>query len=129
MAMGARAPIRASRTRKNGETRMIPTIKAMSPGISQITPPPWVEAPEIGEEHEPDDERDHARNERAADLARRRGASGQGADDRHPGDGAGGVAGGEEGCDDREHQGRSDDVPRQGERRNDVVRVRSLVGR
>ncbi len=44
--MGDLPPIRASRARKNGETRMIPAIRAMSPGISQMTPPPWPAAPE-----------------------------------------------------------------------------------
>ena len=44
--MGDLPPTRASRARKNGETRMIPTINAMSPGTSQITPPPFPAAPE-----------------------------------------------------------------------------------
>ena len=44
--MGDLSPTRASRARKNGETRMIPTINAMSPGTSHITPPPLPEAPE-----------------------------------------------------------------------------------
>ena len=39
---------------------MIPTISAMSPGTSQITPPPLPAAPEMREEDEPEDERDHA---------------------------------------------------------------------
>ena len=44
--MGDLLPTRASRARKNGETRMIPTISAMSPGTSHTTPPPFPEAPE-----------------------------------------------------------------------------------
>ena len=39
-AIGAFLPIRASRARKNGATRMIPAINATNPGISQITPLP-----------------------------------------------------------------------------------------
>ena len=125
--MGDLPPTRANRARKNGETRMIPTISAMSPGTSQITPPPFPDAPESGEEDEPEDQRDHTGNERAVDLAWRRGTPGQGADDRHAGDGAGGVAGGEERRDDGEHHGRHDHVPRQGERADDVVRALLVV--
>ena len=125
--MGDLPPTRASRARKNGETRMIPTINAMSPGTSQITPPPFPAAPETREHDEPDDQRDHAGNQRAVDLAWRRGTSGQRADDRHAGDGARRVAGGEERCDDRQHHGRHDHVPGQCERADDVVRALLVV--
>ena len=50
--MGALAPTRASRARKNGDTRMIPTISAMSPGISQITPAAVARGARDGEEDE-----------------------------------------------------------------------------
>ena len=125
--MGDLRPTRASRARKNGDTRMIPAISAMNPGISQITPPPFPAAPESGEHDESDDQRDHAGNERAVDLARRRGAPGQGADHRDAGDGAGGVAGGEEGGDDGQHHGHHDHGPRQGERRDEVMRALLVV--
>jgi hypothetical protein len=46
MAMGDLRPARASRARKNGDTRMIPVTSAINPGISQITPLPFADAPE-----------------------------------------------------------------------------------
>ena len=65
--------------------------------------------------------RDHAGNERAVDLPRRRRAPGQGRDDGDLGDGAGGPIGGKEGRGDGKHQRRHDDQPRQGEHGNDVM--------
>ena len=125
--MGDLPPIRASRARKNGETRMMPTINAMRPGTSQITPPPFPDGARDGEQDEPDDQGDHAGHQRAVDLAWGRGTPGQRADDRHAGNGARRVAGGEEGRDDREHHGRHDHVPGQCERADDVVRALLVV--
>ena len=126
--MGDLPPTRASRARKNGETRMIPDDQRDEPGDQPDHAAAVPRRARDGEQDEPDDEGDHAGNQRAVDLAWRRRAPGQGTDHRHAGDGAGGVAGGEEGRDDREHHGRHDHVPRQGEHPDEVVRV-LLVGR
>ena len=46
MATGDFRPIRDSRARKNGDTRMIPATRATNPGTSHFTPLPSCPAPD-----------------------------------------------------------------------------------
>ena len=61
--MGERPPNRARRAKKKGEIRMIPATNAINPGTSQITPPPFAEAPEIENMTNPMNKSDHPGNE------------------------------------------------------------------